>query len=351
MKFKYYIIFTILFTIVVGVLVYSLDSSSYTISILGRSHPLNLPVAVWIVIIVLIFFIFSLIFFLGEWMSGLIAERNYKSDFEKLIAQIISQNTKNKLLVQSYKSHYFRLLSKILARFFLKADLASPNSSYAKLDKLFEVYCQIDLGIEQDIKKIDLSDENEFFIKNTQNKIHKDLKFALEFLKGDFLNINLKKYAFLEIIQRGNDKEIHKAIELTRNFLDKEMLKVLFTAYSQNRFNCSEENLAQMCKNIALTQEDYLKLATECKPFLSPDIWLKLFEIIADTDENAEKSYLYVMLELEMIDSAYERLSMHSKGEFLIVNAYLDLKKSGKNYPIDIFFKTNKILHSENKLK
>lgn len=342
MKFKYYVVFAILFAIVIGVLVYSLDSSNYAISIPRRDQALNLPVAIWVVIVILIFFILSLIFFLGEWIRGFKIKCNYEDDFEKIVTQIISQNTQNEFFMHNYKTYHFGVLSKILARFVLKADLASPNSSYAKIDKLFEVYHQINSGNEQNIKKINFSDDNEFFIKNNQNRIQKDIKFAFDFLKEDFLNTNLKKYAFLEIIQKGNNKEIHKALELAKNFLDKEILKVLFASYSQNRFNCDKNTLAQICKDVALAQEDYLALAIECKPFLSPDEWLKLFECIADTNESAEKSYLYVMLELEMIDSVYERLSMHSDGEFMIVNAYLDLKKLGKQYPIEIFFGTNK---------
>ncbi|PAF43407.1 hypothetical protein [Helicobacter sp. 11S03491-1] len=337
MRFKYYIIFAILFIIAVAAYIYSIDTGSYTLSTPHQSQSLNLPIAVWVAIIILIFFVLSLIFFLGEWIRGMLIEYRNNRDFEKIIHQIFEQSTTKAFTKEVYKNHHLNLLSKILARFYLQANLDSPPSSYAKIDKLFDIYNQINQGNGQDIKKYNLSEDNEFFIKNTYNKIQKDLKFALEVLKENF-NIDLKKYAFIQIAQRGGDKEIQKALRLSEGFLDREMLKELFIAYSQNRATFTHADIAQMCKNVHYDENNYLRLAKESKPFLSPDAWLKLFEFIADGDENAEKSYLYVLLDLEIPDSVVERLSTHSKNEFLIVNAYLDLKKIGKNYPIDIFF-------------
>lgn len=337
MKFKYYIIFAVLFIIAVGIYIYSLDSSTYTLSTPHQSQSVNLPVAVWITIVILIFFVLSLIFFLGEWIRGLLVKYNNNRDFEKIVNQIIEQNTKKTFTKQNYKNQHYSFLSKILARFELKPDLNTPKSSYAKIDKLFETYDQVEQGNNQDLKKYDLSEENEFFIKNTRNKIQKDLKFALEILKGS-LNVDFKKYAFTQIIQKGNDKEIQKALELSGGFLDKEMLQELFIAYSQNRTTLERKTIAELCEKANYDQNNYLKLAKESKPFLSPDVWLKLFEYLADKNEKAEKSYLYILLNLEMIDLVSERLGTYSKNEFPIINAYLDLKKIGKNYPLEIFF-------------
>ncbi|PAF42348.1 hypothetical protein [Helicobacter sp. 11S02596-1] len=337
MKFKYYIIFAILFIVAVGIYVYTLDSSTYTLSTPHQTQSFNLPVAIWIAMVILVFFILSLVFFLGEWIRGLLVKYNDNKDFEKITHQIIEQTNKKTFTKQIYKNQHFNLLSKILARFDFKPDCNTPKSSYLKIDKLFDIYEQIDLGNTQDLKKYDPSCDNAFFIKNTCNKIQKDLKFALEVLASD-LGIDLKKYAFIHVMQKGSDKEIQKALELSQAFLDKEMSKELFIAYSQNRTTLDRESIAQACTKAGYCQNDYLKLARESKPFLSPDVWLKLFEYLADKNENAEKSYLYVLLDLEMIDLVNERLSRHSKNEFLIVNAYLDLKKLDKNYPLEIFF-------------
>ncbi|PAF50637.1 hypothetical protein [Helicobacter sp. 13S00477-4] len=337
MRFKYYIIFTIFFIIAVGTYIYSLNSGTYPLQIPHQSESVNLPIAIWISIVILIFFILSMIFFLGEWIRGLLAKYHNNKDFEKITNQIIEQNTKKFFTKQNYRNHHYALLSKILSRFELKANLESQNSSYYKIDKLFNVYKQIEDGNEQDVKKYNLSEDNEFFIKNIQYKIQKDIKFGIEILKGTF-NLALKKYAFTQITIKGNDREIQKALDFSINFLDKEMLKELFIAYSQNRTTLDRETIAKLCKKAGYGEINYLRLAKEAKPFLSPDMWLKHFEYIADNDENAEKSYLYVLLDLEMIDSVNERLSLHSKNDFLIINAYLDLKKMGKNYPIDIFF-------------
>ncbi|MDO7252807.1 hypothetical protein [Helicobacter cappadocius] len=337
MKFKYYIMFAVLFIIATAIYIYSLNSGSYTLSASHQGESLNLPIAIWVAIIVLVFFVISLIFFLGEWIRGLLTKYYNNRDFEKIIHQIIEQNTRKNPPKETYKNHHFDLLSKILARFDLKANLNSQNSTYSKIDKLFEAYKQIDKGIEQDIKKYDLSEDNEFFIKNTQNKISKDTKFALDVLKGT-LSTDLKKYAFIAIVQNSSDKEIQKALELSRSFLDKEMLRELFVAYSQNRATFEIDNITKLCKSVQYAEINYLRLAKESKPFLSPDMWLKIFGKLANNDEKAEKAYLYALIDLEMIEQAKERLSTHNKDDFLIINAYLELKKMGRNYPVNLFF-------------
>ncbi|PAF53106.1 hypothetical protein BKH42_07695 [Helicobacter sp. 13S00482-2] len=337
MKFKYYIIFAILFIIATSICIYSLNTGSYALPATHQGESLNLPVAVWVGIVMLVFFVLSLIFFLGEWVRGLLTKYHNNKDFEKLIHQIIEQTTRKTYSKETYKNHHFDLLSKVLSRFDLKANLDSQDSSYSKIDKLFETYRQINNGIEQDTKKYDFSENNEFFIKNIQNKIAKDSKFALEVLKGS-LNNDLKKYAFISIVQNSNDKEIQKALELSKNFLDKEMFKELFVAYSQNRATFQIDNITKLCKDVKYAEINYLKLAKESKPFLSPDMWIKLFEKLANNDENGEKAYLYALLDLEMIEQAKERLSTHNKNDFLIINAYLELKKIGKNYPVSLFF-------------
>lgn len=335
MKFKYYIGFAILFIIATAACIYTLNSGTYTP--FAQTQSLNLPIAIWVAIIVLVFFILSLIFFLGEWVRGLLTKYHNNKDFEKIIHQIIEQNTKKNPFKETFKNHHFDLISKILFRFDLKANLSSPISTYSKIDKLFEAYKQIDSGVEQDIKKYDLSEDNEFFIKNAQNKVKKDAKFGLELLKGTS-NVALKKYAFIHIVQNCTNKEIQKALELSNTFLDKEMLRELFVAYSQNRATFELDTITKLCKSVHYEEINYLRLAKESKAFLSPDMWLKIFEKLANNDENAEKAYLYTLIDLEMIDQARERLSTHNKDDFLIINAYLELKKMGKNYPINPFF-------------
>ncbi|PAF46492.1 hypothetical protein BKH46_07005 [Helicobacter sp. 12S02634-8] len=337
MKFKYYIAFAILFIIGTALYIYSLDSSTYTLSTPHQAQSFNLPVAIWVAIVILIFFILSLVFFLGEWIRGLVAKYNNNRDFDKITQQIIDQSMQQSFTKQNYKNYHFDLIAKILARFRLTPDLNTPLSSAYKIDKLFDICTQIEGGNEQDLKKYNPSEDNEFFIKNIHNKIQKDPKSALEILKSTH-NIPLKKYAFIHIAQKGKDKDIQKALELSKDFLDKEMLKEVFIAYSQNRTTLQYQDIATLCQNACYDPKNYLKLAQASKPFLSPDEWLKLFEYLADKDENAEKSYLYTLLDLEMISEVNERLHIRSQSEFIVIKAYLDLKKIGKNYPLEVFF-------------
>ena len=48
-------------------------------------------------------------------------------------------------------------------------------------------------------------------------------------------------------------------------------------------------------------------------------------------------AYFYVLLDLEMLDEAKERLNTYPQNEFLKIRAYLDLKSVGKKYPLELF--------------
>ena len=45
-------------------------------------------------------------------------------------------------------------------------------------------------------------------------------------------------------------------------------------------------------------------IAQKTKECYEPSSWVRLFESLANKDENAELAYFYVLLELEMIDEA-----------------------------------------------
>ena len=112
--------------------------------------------------------------------------------------------------------------------------------------------------------------------------------------------------------------------------------KVLGMCYAQ-KMDFSDEEVAKLCAEVGYNKEDYLALAQKTKECYEPSSWVRLFEFLANKDENAELAYFYVLLELEMIDEAKERLNSHPQNELLKIRAYLDLKNLGKNYPLELF--------------
>ena len=70
---------------------------------------------------------------------------------------------------------------------------------------------------------------------------------------------------------------------------------------------------------------------------MSPDELLKLFELLYENIDESENGYIYILLELEMIDKVKEILSSTEPNELLNFKAYLELKNLNKHYNIELF--------------
>ncbi|CCF79679.1 hypothetical protein [Helicobacter bizzozeronii] len=335
MKLRYYGSFTILFVLALGWCVYSVSPGSFALT--WNKHAIHLPIALWVVLVVLVFFVCSLFFVLANYVGTCWARYQEGRDFEKIARQIIDQESKHTFSKENYYSPLFDKLSAILGRFSLQADLNTPKSGHEKVDQLFGIYQSIEQKQEVEMKKFELCAQNPFYLQNIRNKITQDLKYAYEVIKKDQFSLELKRDALVEIIKKGTPKEISKVLKQTQNLLDKSVLQVLLDAFWQQKVALDRAEVVGFCTAVGYSKQEYFKMALDSKAFLSPDDWFKFFELLAEKDELAEKGFLYVLLDLEMIEQVKERLSTHPKDEFLIIQAYLDLKKMDKNYPLEVF--------------
>lgn len=337
MKLKYYVVFSFVFMFIMGLYVYSLESQSYTYSLPFSTAQLTLPVAVWILGIVLVFFIMTLIFFASAWAKEMLEDYHRKNDYDKLLTQINEQALNQPIKDRVYKRKAFGDLSKILQRFYLKPRLDSMESFNRKIDSLFETYKDVMSGKVVDLKKYHLSKDNKFNLQNLKNKIKANYKNGFNLLDEDYPN-ELQSYAILEILKNGDSKDLNKLVAQLPNLtLDKALVQELLQVYLKYPNTIETKHLSESFKNVGCEAFEYIQYAKESKGILSPDEWIRFFEECADNDEKAEMALFYVLFELEMIDKAKERHKSHAKGEYTAIDAYLDLKASGKNYPFDIF--------------
>ena len=337
MKLKYYVVFSFVFMFIMGLYVYSLESQSYTYNLPFSTAQLTLPVAVWILGIVLVFFIMTLIFFASAWAKEMLEDYHRKNDYDKLLTQINEQALNQPIKDRVYKRKAFGDLSKILQRFYLKPRLDSMESFNRKIDSLFETYKDVMSGKVVDLKKYHLSKDNKFNLQNLKNKIKANYKNGFSLLDEDYPN-ELQNYAILEILKNGDSKDLNKLVAQLPNLtLDKALVQELLQVYLKYPNTIETKHLSESFKNVGCEAFEYIQYAKESKGILSPDEWIRFFEECADNDEKAEMALFYVLFELEMIDKAKERHKSHAKGEYTAIDAYLDLKASGKNYPFDIF--------------
>lgn len=338
MKLKYYVIFSFIFMMLIGIYTYSLESSQYTYELPFSHMHLTLPVAIWIVGIVALFFIATLVFFASAWAQDLIENYHRKNDYDKLLSQINEQALNQPIKNRVFKRQAFSNLSKILQRFYLKPRLDSMDSFNRKIDTLFEHYKDVMSGKVVDLKAYHLSRDNKFNIQNLKNKIKQNYKFGFDIFESDYPS-ELKNYAALEILKNAKPQEQEKLLAFAPQItLTKDFIQAVFDTFLQHYQKVKDyKNLCDAFKSVQSTPMEYIQYAIKAKGALTPDAWIRFFETCADNDENAEMALFYVYFELEMIDKAKERHRSHAKGEYKLIDAYLDLKSLGKHYPFDIF--------------
>ena len=339
MKFRYFLVFMVVFMLLVGIYIHIFASGEYTHTVPYFGWSVTLPISIYFVLTIFVCFVLSGIFFMSERISIILKTFYEERDFKNVINQIEEQMSGNEASDRTFKIKHYGSISKILSRFNLKPNLESKPSGNGNIDKDFELFAQIKEGKDIDTAKYHISKSSDFYDMAIKNRVDSGIKKSLEILEGDYSD-EIKNRAFLKVLKESeNEKEIKKAKGLIGP-LEKDIAIELLKSTLNREIGLSMSDVSKICKESKFDKRDYLEFAKISKEFMKPDSWMKLFENLADEDESAEKSYFYVLLELEMIEVAKERKASHPKNEFLEVGAYIDLKSINKSYPTEIFFGT-----------
>ena len=335
MTFKYYPVTILILGALFGFYVYGLNDANFIWSVPFSDIEYDMPVAVYIALIVYVVFFISLIFIFSDRLSAFIEQNALKSDKKTLINKI-----KNKIIARSdeklvLKTEIFKDIGSIVD----SVDIApKPNASCANNDikKLLAMYENLQNGEEIDVHKFNIPQTSPLFTLNVKNSIAKNYKNGLPILKNKNYIYELKKCAFLALLNNADSKEIEKYKDSIS--YDREISLAVFDAYLAGKMELNLVEFSNICKNAKFGKDDYLACAKSMKHKHTPNEWIKLFEYLADNDDGAEEAYLFVLLDLEMLTEAKNRLKAQPSYEHLNVRAYLDLKTAGKSYPTELFF-------------
>lgn len=419
MKFKYYALFSLFFIIAVYIGAYTItDTQEYS------AFGMSLHIAVWIVLILAVFFVYSSLFFAYSWVRSLIVRRNNYEDLDSLISQVLFQATQNAYPQNTYpkidesqastqstntaqektskqvaqssalqnpqktigqnllknpkqslnniadtaslianalkirskffenfskrvakpspnaiKNPHLRTLSLIISRFELLPNLSSQECGNSRIDKLLARLASISNGKYEEINKYHLENDSPFVVKNWQNYALRSAKNALEVIKDPAKPLLSRRFALGLICEGGVPKEIKKALEI-QDYLDKPSLhNALQTCLMLESCPLDSSQIIALGEGVGFESDDYLALAKSTHVKLSPDKWLKIFSDLSDKSERVHKAFVYVLLELEMIDRAQSEIKSSRNSEDMRgVVAYMELKRVSKeSYPLKMF--------------
>lgn len=337
MKFKYYIGALFIFVILIGLYVYSLSGESYTYHIPFSNRFITLPMAIWFIVPVLLFFIVVLLLEVSGKYRLWRKRTKYKNDYKLILQQIENQLLgKSESLTQPTMNRY-KALSILLRNLTFDIKEGIPaKSGDGRLDDLIESLGDLKRGKYVNLKRFAPNENSPFIKQNILNQIHCDEKFASEVLKKGSYSQEYKQEAFKKLLSSQNGVEgLQKYVGEVK--FNKDLANEVLGMCYAKKLDFDNNEIAKLCLEVGFTKEDYLHLAQKMKECYEPSSWMSLFETLANQDEHAETAYFYVLLELEMNDEVRERLNAHPKNELLKVRAYMDLKDSGKKYPLELF--------------
>lgn len=332
MGLKRFVFLAIVFMAAVGYYINGLYSDDFTLIIAGV--PVNLPLFMWIVLPIALFALATIFHIIYHGLKEYFVLKGYETDSDN-IEYFINDLMIGKVNNLSFKTDEYKKLAKILAQTTIK-----PKDSFKVKNKTINITANLINTIENGeaipVKDLRISNSNPLFIKNLWNNLEENSKFAVDILRNSKkYPEDLVKIAFITYLQDANRKDIDKYLKNIN--IDKEIVnQILKRDRMDLNFVLTNQEVIELIKDVKFSKDDYLKLVQDYKEKLDPDSMVKLAEDLSNSDDNALESYVYILMEYELLDNVRDIIATSGQDELLPYKALLDLKDAGKHYTFDM---------------
>lgn len=337
MRLRTLVIVWAVFSLVVVLYTHTLTAAEYRYPLpfllWGDEYEIVLPVAVWIVLPVAVFFAIVCVAALVNKVRAFLFSSRVRHDYAKLIEQIYAQTigTHESL---SFKNPKIDEISRVLQRFELKPLPNTVPSGVDKIDAFLNAYKALGEGEVVDMRQFRVPNDSPLVALERQNRLAKNPQYALEILKRNTESADTKRSALLALLQTTTDV----APYIANVEINDELARALLESMLGKQLGFDSDKAEAFVQLAHYDSKQILVFMRRLKKILSPDMWLAFAEQIANKNEEAELAYLYVLADLEMIEQLKERLKHHTPEEFVAARAFVELRENGKNYPLQAFF-------------
>lgn len=333
MKLKRYSVFSVVYITLIALYIYSFEGGLYRLDILHT--PIELPIAIWIIIPLVILYFLSLFHMFFNDFKRAKAIKRYQSDLDSISTIIKSKVLGDNSIYINLKTEEAKGVFKLLEA----VNLSILNSNLSSKDEeLVEFLSKLrDVESGEYVKDLKVKEDSDFYIKNLKNRLNSDSSFAIEVLNNQAnYEDSIIRDAYLELIQNSKTQtEFLKYID-SENFT-KELAFEIFKRYGYADIDLTIDEIKDIISKSDFEAKDFISLANMLKSDFEPNKVLAIFESLANRFDKAEESYIYVLLDFEMIDKAKEILDLSSDKDFQKLKAYLYLKESGEQFNIELF--------------
>lgn len=332
---KRYLVLSLLFCLAVGGFAYSLTDGVYTLSVPYSEFTYELPIALWVTLPALVLVLLSWLHLLALSCGFYFEDKRQKKDIKAILQQIRARLLGEKVDLD-IKTESFKGIASALERSGCTPILNSDSSGVNEVDSVISALKKLDDGEVIELKPLGIQEDNPIYEINQRNRLKQDEKFAYEVLKKkEHYTPSLQREAFLKIIAQEDIKEIKKHLEDLPT--DEKSVSKVVELYIARKLDLTREELKSLLQHSGYHAKKYVEFARGIKAERTPDEWIALFEYLAEENEKAEEALIYVLLDLEMIDRARERLANLPESDMISLRAYLEIKECGKHYPIEAF--------------
>ena len=299
---------------------------------------LKLPVAVWVMLPAFLLYLMTIahLIFYGTVTYGRL--RAIRKDSERFVENAKRALLGKQLSADGYKSEAFKLPGAILPLLNIDPKRSAHHRVYDDgIQDILEAKQRVKDGEVIDLSKFNLLSDNALVLKNAENALARDKTYATTILKKCD-DIKLCQKAHLALADFASLDEIKKyKVEPTKELFYKLIDRV---GERENPVEMSDDDIIEYIRQLDFKKEDFITLAKKLKKKLNPDRLILLFEKLAhEFPQEAGDGYLYLLFELQMVDTARDYLENSSEEEYPVFKYLLFLKDSGKNFDTDLFFK------------
>jgi len=334
MGLKKYIIGSLLLAIIVFGYTFSIAPGDYKVEI--SEFSLILPIALWVVLPMVVLLVLTIIHILFYGLKNYFTIKAVTKDSQAIIS-LINKRLLKETSTANFQNENFKEIGSILKQVDIDVTNSDFHSEDKDLSKTVEQTFKIKSGQYVVAKELKLDSENPIMVENTKNRLTLDDNYALEVLKSPAnYTQEVIKQAFLKAVESKSMTSIKKVLaDLT---LDNEMVKVLLKKDSQQNpeFAMTNDVILTTIKKVTLSNADLITIIKDYKKLMTPDQIIKLFEDLAQDNEEYTTAYLYVLSEYEMVDKMRDILVNSGANEYIPFKALVDLKDAGKHtYSLD----------------
>ncbi|WP_456380810.1 hypothetical protein [Hydrogenimonas sp.] len=336
MHLKRYTVASIAMIAAIGIYIHQMvTKEEYAIDLMGVH--VTLPIAVWVMIPMILLFLASFFHMLYYGLKAYLRKKRVTKDIEKLADALYWD-----VLKAPRKHHYYDKRVRPVG-----VVLDGGCDDFTKIDKkqchphirdAVDIITAIKHGEVVDLGKLKLDKSNPYVIRNTINYLRQEPNRAEEILRrSESHDPEVVREATRIFVETASDQQLEKYID----FIDRDVLfHLLDTLDNRDEKNrVSLPTIEKIVTNIGVNDCDYMILSKKLLKHYTPHELLAFFEKLVGEDEKAFKGYIFTLIEFEMLDKAQELLQDTQRGEYLDFKAYLDLRKNGKHYPIDLLLK------------